>query len=75
MLFTTEELPQVVEKVRDTIVALGQDPDQFEIDIRESDNSVRVACYTDSGGMMVRMFADHDWERLEREIRELFKIV
>ena len=74
MLFTAEELPQVVEQVRDTITALGQDPAQFEIDIRESDNSVRVACYTDDGGFMVRMFADHDWKRLENEIRELFKI-
>ena len=74
MLFTAEELPQVVEQVRDTITALGVDPDQFEIDIRESDNSVRVACYTDDGGMMVRLFGTNDWKRLEQEIRELFKI-
>ena len=73
-LFKKEELTDVAEQVRDTIVALGQDPEQFEIDIRESDNSVRVACYTDNGGMMVRMFADHDWKRLENEIRELFGV-
>ena len=74
MLFTLEELPQVIEQVRDTATALGVDPAQFEIDPRESDCSVRVACYTDDGGFMVRLFGTNDWARLEREIRELFKI-
>ena len=74
MLYTQKDLPRIVESVRVCIQEFGLDPEIFEIDARESDCSVRVAVYTDSGGFMVRLFGTHDWDRLESEIRELFKI-
>lgn len=74
MRYAQEQLPQVVESVKTEIIKLGLDPDQFEIEIRDSDRSVRVAVYTDNGGCMVRLFAPHDMPRLINEIKELFKI-
>lgn len=73
MLYTQEDLPQVVDAVRARVQELGLDPEIFEISARESDNSVRVAVYTDDGGFMVRLFGTKDWSRLESEIQELFK--
>ena len=74
MLYTQEDLPQVVDAVRSRIRELKLDPETFEIDARESDCSVRVAVYTDSGSFMVRLFGTNDWPRLEAEIQELFNI-
>lgn len=73
MLYTQEDLPNVVDAVRARVRELGLDLGIFEINARESDCSVRVAVYTDSGGFMVRLFGTKDWSRLEAEIQELFK--
>lgn len=74
MLYKQEELSSAVDKIKTLIESMELDVSIFEIDIRESDNSIRVAAYTDDGGCMVRLFGDKDMSRLEREIRELFKL-
>lgn len=74
MLYTKKDLSSAVDKIKTLIESMGLDVEIFEIDIRESDNSIRVAAYTDDGGCMVRLFGDHDMDRLDREIRELFKL-
>ena len=74
MLYKQEDLSPAVDKIKTLIESMGLDTSIFEIDIRESDNSIRVAAYTDDGGCMVRLFGDHHMDRLDTEIRELFKL-
>ena len=72
MLYTKEDLPKVIEQIELLTQSYNLNPNTFEITERESDNSIRVASYTDDGGFMVRLFADHDIKRLDREIKELY---
>jgi len=74
MLYTKEDLPKVIEQIELLIQSYNLNPNTFEITERESDNSIRVASYTDDGGFMVRLFADHDIKRLDKEIKELYKL-
>ena len=73
-MFTLEDLPTAVAHVQSKIRELGLDPSMFEIDIRESDCSIRVAVYTDNGGAMTRLFGSHHYALMEQEIRTLFKL-
>ena len=74
MLYAKEDLPKVIQQIELLIESYNLKLSDFEISERESDNSIRVASYTDNGGFMVRLFADHDIERLEKEIKELYKV-
>ena len=71
MLYTLKDMPLLIEEVKTIIRNKGQDPEQFEIAVRESDPSLRVAGYTDDGGFMVRLFAPHDLDRLHESLDEL----
>ena len=71
MLYTLEDMPSLIEEVKTIIRDKGQDPERFEIEVRESDPSLRVAVYTDDGGFMVRLFAPHDIDRLHESLDEL----
>ena len=74
MLYAKEDLSKVIQQIELLIHSYNLNPDTFEITERESDNSIRVASYTDNGGFMVRLFADHDIKRLDKEIKELYKL-
>jgi len=71
VLYTLEDMPSLLEEVKTIISDKGQDPEQFEIEVRESDPSLRVAVYTIEGGFMVRLFAPHDIDRLHESLDEL----
>ena len=71
MLYTLEDMPSLIEEVKTIIRDKGQDPEQFEIEVRESDPSLRVAVYTIEGGFMVCLFAPHDIDRLHESLDEL----
>lgn len=72
MLYTLEDMPSLIEEVKTIIRDRGQDPEQFEIDVRESDPSLRVAVYNDNGGFMVRLFGTNDLSTLHKSLDELF---
>jgi len=74
MLYKLEDMPALIEEVKGMIVAAGQDPDKFEIEVIEDPKypNLRVAVYTDNGGFMVRLYADHDRENLQKSLEELF---
>lgn len=72
MLYTLEDMPGLIEEVKTIITDRGQDPEQFEIDVRESDPSLRVAVYTEDGGFMVRLFGTNDLKNLHKSLDELF---
>ena len=74
MLYAKEDLPKVIQQIELLIESHNLKLSDFEISERESDNSIRVASYTDDGGIMVRLFADHDIKRLDKEIKELYKL-
>ena len=74
MLYAKEDLPKVIQQIELLIESYNLKLSDFEISERESDNSIRVASYTDDGGFMVRLFADHDIKRLDKEIKELYKV-
>ena len=71
MLYTLEDMPSLIEEVKTIIRDKGQDPEQFEIEVRESGPSLRVAFHTIDGGFMVRLFAPHDIDRLRESLDEL----
>lgn len=74
MLYKLEDMPVLIEEVKGMIIAAGQDPDKFEIEVIEDPKypNLRVAVYTDNGGFMVRLYADHDRENLQKSLEELF---
>ena len=74
MLYKLEDMPALIEEVKGMIVAAGQDPDKFEIEVIEDPKypNLRVAVYTDNGGFMVRLYADQDRENLQKSLEELF---
>ena len=74
MLYKMEDMPALIEQVKGIITAAGQDPNTFEIEVIEDPKypNLRVAVYTDNGGFMVRLYADHDIENLQKSLTELF---
>jgi hypothetical protein len=71
MAYTVQDLPAAMELAKATIRAMGHDLDQFEISILEHVPCVRVACHTDNGGFIARLFNDGHMSRLQNEITEL----
>jgi hypothetical protein len=74
VLYTLEDMPSLIEEVKTIIRDKGQDPEQFEIEVKESGPSLRVAFYTNDGGFMVRLFAPHDLDRLHESLDELGEV-
>jgi hypothetical protein len=72
VLYTIEDMLSLIEEVKTIIRDRGQDPEQFEIDVRESDPSLRVAVYNENGGFMVRLFGTNDINNLHKSLDELF---
>ena len=74
MLYKLEDMPALIEEVKGIITDAGQDPATFDISVIEDPKypNLRVAAHTDDGGFMVRLFADHDIDRLKESITELF---
>ena len=74
MLYTLEDMPALIEEVKGHIRAAGADTETFEIEVIEDPKypNLRVATYTDHGGFMVRLYADHDIENLQKSLKELF---
>ena len=74
MLYKMEDMPALIEEVKGIITAAGQDPSTFEIEVIEDPKypNLRVATHNDNGGFMVRLYADHDIENLQKSLAELF---
>ena len=74
MLYKMEDMPALIDEVKGIITAAGQDPSTFEIEVIEDPKypNLRVATYTDNGGFMVRLYADHDIDNLKKSLTELF---
>lgn len=71
MIYTSEDLPKVVEQVKESIQTRGLNVEDFGIDAIYSSNLVRVEYHsTDKGGFIVRMFGTNDFSMLEKELDE-----
>jgi len=72
VLYKLEDMPSLIEEVKTIIRDKGQDPEQFEIEVEESNPSLRVAVYTDHGGFMVRLFGTNNLNSLHKSLDELY---
>jgi len=75
VLYKLEDMPSLIEEVKTIIRDKGQDPEQFEIDVKDSTEkypNLRVAFHTDDGGFMVRLFGTNDLNSLHKSLDELY---
>lgn len=71
MIYTSEDLPKVVEQVKESINSRGLNVEDFDIDPIYSGNLVRVEHHSvDKGGFIIRMFGTNDFSMLEKELDE-----
>lgn len=69
MIYTTEDLPNVVKQIQEAVVVAGADLNEFEISALESSNAVRVRVYNvDRGGFSLKLFGTNDFKLFEKEL-------